>query len=306
MLFRWNQWIEHNLFWVIPLALVGGFFLFRGISSWIDLVPWLFAWITFAMALGCRASDLWAALQKPRLMFALFVAGHVVLALIGWLWGALWLGPNSDFRMGLILLAAIPFGISSILWVDQSKGNRAFTLAVVVLDTLLSPLTVPAMLKLFMQQSVEVPVAPLMSDLFWMLVVPTLVGVLVHEFNRGKVVAMTRNWLGLSVKGCFILVVMINAAAVAPQIEPFQADIPLLIPCIVTFVLCGYALGWFVSRREQREWQVAALYIGGMRNISLGLVIALPYFGPVVAFPVIVTILLQQPIATFIHRFIRK
>ncbi len=303
---RMNQWVERNLFWVIPLALVGGLFAFRGLSSWISLVPWLFAWITFAMALSCKASDIWEAFRKPKLMIGLFVVGHGLLALIGWLWGALLLGADSPFRTGLVLLAAIPFGISSIIWVDQAKGNRAFTLAIVVIDTVLSPITVPVVLSMLVHQQVEVPVWKLMNDLFVMLVVPTLIGVLMNEFTRGVAVQLTKKWIGLSTKVCFIFVVMINAAAVAPQIWPFRAVIPMLIPTLVSYIFIGYMSGWWIGKGESSFWRRSALFVGGMRNISLGLVVALPYFGPTVAFPVIVTILLQQPMATLMHRWVMR
>jgi len=57
---------------------------------------------------------------------------------------------------------------------------------------------------------------------------------------------------------------------------------------------------------KEKELIVAVSFSSGMRNISLGLVLALAYFEPLTAVPVVLSILIQQPFATLNHYALKK
>jgi predicted Na+-dependent transporter len=48
------------------------------------------------------------------------------------------------------------------------------------------------------------------------------------------------------------------------------------------------------------------MYTTGMRNNSLGIVLAFSFFEPRAAVPVLLSILIQQPMASFVHWLLRK
>ncbi len=56
---------------------------------------------------------------------------------------------------GLVLGMVIPTGVTSFIWVSIYKGNSALTLAIILIDSLLSPFIVPYSLSLFVGQKVE-------------------------------------------------------------------------------------------------------------------------------------------------------
>ena len=127
-------------------------------------------------------------------------------------------GAHSDYTIGLLLFAIIPLGISSVMWVGSSGGSVPFILAVVVLDTILSPLVVPALMDMFIGDAlVAWNASELILDLLTMVVLPTLIGVMLYEISKGRIKEWSAPVTQPISKLFFMLVVMLNAAAIAPM-----------------------------------------------------------------------------------------
>lgn len=72
----------------------------------------------------------------------------------------------------------------------------------------------------------------------------------------------------------------------------------------------GYLIAFLIGNflKFDRETTVALTFTGGMRNISIGAVLAVSYFPPSVAIPVVLAMLFQQVLASIygviiIHSF---
>ncbi|MNO99001.1 hypothetical protein D3C76_907630 [compost metagenome] len=83
----------------------------------------------------------------------------------------------------------------------------------------------------------------------------------------------------------------------------------LVIPSVFILVIISYIIGYYgtnLLRNPDRELKVTLSYAAGMRNISLGMVLAMSYFSPKASVPVVLGIMVQQPIATLFHAFLKK
>lgn len=302
-----NQLFEKWMFLIIPGSLVLGFALEAPLQSFVPAVPYLFAFVTLTMALGCGLGELRDVLRRPGIMGLTFLIAHVVSPLAGYALGVLAFGPDSPYVVGLVLFAIIPLGVSSVLWVGMSGGVVPLMLAMVVLDSMLSPLIVPAGIHLFFGESVQIDGLPLIVDLIVIIVLPTLIGVALHEWTKGKIQAATKPYAAPLSKLCFVGVVALNASAIAPYVEQLKRDMLVLVPIVVVLVGLCYAFGFlFTAKLRDRKVQTTVSYATGMRNISLGIVLALGYFSPLAAVPVVLSILIQQPIATVHHYVLQK
>lgn len=88
--------------------------------------------------------------------------------------------------IGFVLAVAIPTGVTSFIWVSICRGHLALCLAIILIDTLLSPFVIPALLHIVVGQSIEIDTLSLILDLLWMIVLPSLAGVLLNEFTKVK------------------------------------------------------------------------------------------------------------------------
>jgi BASS family bile acid:Na+ symporter len=304
---KFNDFFEKNMFVIIPSSMVAGFLFADHLASLTGWIAWLFAWITFVMALSCKVADLQTTFRRPTLMLIILLLAHLVAPWIVYKLGAFWFGAGSPYIIGMVLFAAIPLGVSSIIWVGLSNGNVALTLALVVIDTLFSPLILPAVLAQFFGARLDFEYWQLFRDLSLMIVLPTTFGVLVNHWTKGSFREKIHPYATPSTKLAFMLVVMINVAAITPFMSELRADLLKLVPVTLLVVVICYGLGFLACLLPGRRSQITTLpYLAGMRNISLGIVVGLQYFGPLAAVPVVLSILIQQPMATLNHWLLKK
>lgn len=302
-----NRYFEKWMFLIIPSSLVLGFVFANLLQPMVEAVPYLFAFVTLTMAIGCGLKELGGVLKKPGIMGLTFVLAHIVSPLIAYWVGTAIFGADSPYVVGLVLFTIIPLGVSTVLWVGMSGGSVALMLAMVVLDSLISPIVVPSAIHLFFDTSAGIETGPLMLDLFVIIVIPTVIGVALNQWSKGSIQEKIKPYTAPLSKICFVLVVALNASAISPYVEQLKEDMLTLVPIVVVLVGLCYALGFAgTSFMRDEKLQITVSYATGMRNISLGIVLALGYFSPLAAVPVVLSILIQQPLATAHHYVLQK
>lgn len=304
------SWFEKYTFILIPGSLVAGWFLSDPLLPYVSSIPYLFGYITLVMALGCGIGHLRAVMKRPLPVILTLLLAHAAAPLLAYGLGTLVFGPHSEFTIGLVLFAIIPLGVSSVLWVGSSGGSVPFILSVVVLDTLLSPIIVPALMELYFgTASLAWDMTDLVVDLLQMVVLPTGLGVLLYELSKGKAKIWSAPIAQPLSKIAFMLVVMLNAAAIAPHAAGMKQEMIVIVPAVIVLISICYGLGYYGAYMlpdKNREIQITQAYASGMRNISLGMVLATAYFSPQASVPVVLSIMFQQPAATIVHAMFRK
>jgi BASS family bile acid:Na+ symporter len=259
--------------------------------------------LTFVLALGCSTVQIKQALSKPLIFVLVLLLAHGAAPLLAYGTGVWIFGADSPYVIGLVLFTIIPLGVSSVIWVGMAGGNTAFMIPMIVLDSMLSPLLVPLLISWFFQQHLSIDPYAMMKDLMIIIVIPTLVGVLMPIRAKAKIKDKLSFVMAPTSKLSFISVIIINAAVIAPFVKDMKGDLMILIPVTIGLVVVGYILGYVGSLwLKSKEMMITLTYAIGMRNISLGIVLAITYFEPLTAVPVILSILLQQPMAALFLR----
>lgn len=303
-----NVVLEKIMPLLTPAAIVVGVLNEAALLPFTWLVPWIFAFMTLIGSLKSNFRDLLAVLAKPQKLIILLIILHIVMPLIGWL-AAMTFFPGDPYTVtGYVLLFAIPTGVVSVVWVSMHGGNVALTLALILIDTLLSPLVVPGTLYLLMGASVQIEIGEMMRGLLYMVVLPSVAGMLLNQFSKGKVTAVCGPPLAPFVKVGLFIVVSINGASIARYLKHPDGKLVLIIAVTFVTVILGYIIGALVSRSFRWDYEnaVAVQFNSGMRNLSAGAVLAVKYFPPAVALPVISGMLFQQILAACSGMFIRS
>lgn len=302
-----NRQFEQHMMIFIPGSLLIGFIFHSIFSGWGPAVPWLFGYITFIMGLDCNVRQIVNTLRQALPMLLLILLAHGMAPWLAYELGSLLFGADSPYVIGLVLFTVIPLGVSSVLWVSMSGGNVPLTLSLIVIDSMLSPIIVPWLIDLYFGSLIVFDTWGVMLDLLLIIVIPTLLGVAVNELTKGTAKPRYGPALLPVSKVAFALVVLINAAVIAPSVMLFKSDLLLLLPAAMLLIASGYVLGWLCAKPFKSAGLAEALsYSGGMRNISLGLVIGVAYFEPKAAVPVVLTIMLQQPTATLVYKILTR
>lgn len=302
-LLQFNHYIENRMFLVVFSGMLLGWSI-PGLAAWKSAVPFLFGYMTLVTALNISWGELRAVVVYPIPVLVTWILVHVGMPLFSL--GSSWcfLPSQSPFMAGSVLVMMIPIGIVSIIWTSVSDGEPSLALTTVAIDSLLCPLILPASIWLFLGKIVEFNAWSLMAGLFWMIVLPTLVGISLHDLSRGQ---LGRRWAHLNgplSKLFLTLVVAINIAAARGILLSFRDSAAGLMLLLLLQSSVGFLLGHGTGRVF--KWSGRRIrtmtFMSGLRNISAGIVIALQYFSPAVAIPVILTIIIQQPLAALAQR----
>lgn len=120
----------------------------------------------------------------------------------------------------------------------------------------------------------------MMRGLLWMVVLPSVAGMLLNQFSRGKISTVCGPPLAPFVKVGLFTVVSINGASIARYLKHPDGKLALIIAVTFVTVALGYVIGAVVSSRLHYDYAntVAVQFNSGMRNLSAGAVLAVQYF----------------------------
>jgi BASS family bile acid:Na+ symporter len=308
ILIKFNRILEQRMFLVIFSGLLLGL-LFPGLDRWKALVPILFGYMTLVTALNISWKGVFGVITMPGPILLILLLLHGVMPLFSLSISSLVWGVSSQFTVGMVLAVLIPIGVTSVIWTGLAKGETPLALTAVTIDSLISPFLVPISAVIFLGRSVQLDSRSLMIGLFWMIVLPTIVGISLHDLSKGSIGPAWSHINGPLSKIALSFVVAINVAAAQEIIIKMHTAFGPLLALLCLQVLAGYLVGFWAAKAFKYTYKraVGVTFSVGMRNISAGIVIALQYFSPQAAIPVVLAMLFQQPLASLFHKWlIRK
>lgn len=312
-LLKTNGFIERWIFLIMPVMMIGGMGMSVPLSRLVGWTPLLFMLLTFLSSLNADYRKLSQLGRRSVLLIAFFALIHLAIPWISSLYATFLFRSQPDLAAGMTLASLLPLGVTSIFWVSYNKGNLETALSLVTLNTLLSPLFVPLTFSLILGSLVKLDTASLFISLLKLVLIPTVLGMLVREWlGRRSYAERAWSWWkpGASVLGkvCLCFIVLLNAASIASQLHVVSGHAALLVVSVLGMMAIGYALSYAVARvfAADRETHIALVYAGGVRNYTVGVVLASAFFTPAAGLPVLVAMLLQHPLALLVHYAFRR
>jgi bile acid:Na+ symporter, BASS family len=308
MLQKINKQLEKIMPLITPVGVLTGVLLSAYLKDFSYLIPWIFAFMTFSGSLSSNFQSLKEVIIHPLPIFIAMLILHVLMPI--WAWGVGHIAFSGDVYTitGLILGMVIPTGVTSFMWVAIYKGNIPLVLSIILIDTLLSPIIVPYSLSLFMGEKIEMDFFNIMKGLLGMVVIPSLIGMYLNQVTKGKIKDQLGTRLAPFSKISLGFVVMLNGAVVAPYLRNINLKLISIIGTVFLIALTGYLFSFLIGKlfKGSRDNVISLTFTGGMRNISAGAVIAVSYFPPAVAVPVVVGMLFQQILASLNGHFLNQ
>lgn len=300
MLMNFNTWLQRWIAVLTPLSLVVGVMLHSVGEHLLFLVSWLFAFITFVAGLGMNSKEVRLVVKHPGVVLVTIAFLHILMPAWAYILSKL-VFDDHLLTIGFVLAVAVPTGVTSVIWVTISKGNLPLCLSIILVDTLLAPVIMPAILHVIVGEAIAVDTSSLILNLIWMILVPTLLGILLNELTKGKLPQVLRPKLAPFSKLSLFGIVAINGSAVAPYVKEFSWELIGIILLVFFVAASGYAAALLIGHLIWKDVVISTtiMYVGGMRNIATGVVIATTYFPAKVAMPVVFGMLFQQVLASF-------
>lgn len=252
---------------------------------------WLIAAIFFFSSLKVDGAKVLKQLTDIRM---LFVSTAMMLfifpAVVYWVLSAL----DSPLALPLLILAALPAGMTSPLLVELAGGRPSLAMVITTVTSLLAPFTIPVVIKLLAGATVKVSVGAMMLSLAKVIFIPFFLAQFIrHTVSEQKIGDASFLFKPISV----VLLGMLIAGVVARQSAPIIAGIYdgttfLLVLKLTLFFIVLHILGYVsLFWRDSRDKVTASVCLTYM-NFTLGILLADQYFNiPSVVIPVVLAVI---------------
>ena len=259
---------------------------FSALALW---QPWIFSWVAphistmlgiimLGMGMTLHWQDFSHVLRHPRDLGLGLVVQFGCMPLLAFALCHVFALPP---EMGMILVGTAPGGTASNVLTFIARGDVAFSVAMTAAATLVSLLLTPPLTWLL--GGVWVPVD--MGGLFWSIVkivlVPVLLGLLLHHFQRGLVDRLMP-FLPLA---SALVITLVIAGIIAVNAQNILSAGPAIFAAVIAHNLLGLAVGWFAACRLRfapSRRRALAIEIG-TQNSGLATALALAHFTPAAA-----------------------
>jgi len=289
---------------LIPLFLFLGLLLGDGVGQYVGVVMWLFAGTTFIGSLKIDFNAFLDTIKRPKGILVVMLILRVIMPMISLVFGRVFFPNDVYIQTGLLLFGLLPVAINSVLWTVITKGNVSLSLSIVLLDTILAPFILPFSILVLTGASIELDTVGMMKSLLLMVVVPSLVGMSLNQFTQGEISKKWSMRLAPFAKIALLLVILINGGNIRKYFPPVDLELLLIMVSITFLAIVGYMLSWKLAKwLNLSQGEVKAIvFSGGMRNMSTGVVIAVAYFPPRAAIPIVTGIFFQQIVCATIAK----
>ena len=216
-------------------------YAFPATSSWvIPNTAYLLGLILFGMGLTLTTEDFKRIAKRPIPVILGTVAHYVIMPGLAWLLCIIFHLKGAT-AAGVILVGSCPSGTSSSVMAFLSGGDVALDVSIETLSTLLAPLMIPMLLSFLADQYVSVPAQNLFLSTLRIVVVPIILGVVIHSIFGKKINAIIKI-MPLISQAAILLIV--GAVVSANHANIFTAATAFVIPVVMLHNLC-WLCPWF-------------------------------------------------------------
>jgi BASS family bile acid:Na+ symporter len=279
---RINNWIaKYMTVWIIIGAIIA-YNIPGPIAPLASYSNYCIMAVMLSMGLTVSLEDFRLVLTRPLDVFWGVLFRYLIMPFVAF--GIVHLlSLPTPLAVGLILVGCCPSGVASNVMTYLSRGDSALSITLSTVNTLLSPLLTPLMFTFLAGSMIKVPTGSLILSITEIVIVPVIVGALLHTFLP-KVVEFITPFVPL----ISVLAILITTSSGVAKSADMLANVALVAAlAVVLHNLSGLTLGYWSARavRMPRNKAKALCFEIGMENGGLAMTLALTYLAPVAVIP---------------------
>ncbi|MBT6121571.1 hypothetical protein HOH45_08935 [bacterium] len=198
---------------------------------------------------------------------------------------------EENLAMALLLLSALPAGVSSAAFTDIMKGKTSLGLTIVIFTNLLAPLTIPLLFWMVFTTTIELDYLSLIKDMSIIMIVPFLVAKCLKHVILKPIIHKITDYYDVMILSLLAMMMMITigsqAEFVMQNISSQLKTIGILFSAFFLFQVLGYVSVFWVNKGEK----VAVSNSKMIMNNILGIVLGLAFFPPEVSHIIILSLI---------------
>ncbi len=248
------------------------------------LMPVAIAYIMFGIGANLRFSDFQKTFKRPKALITGLIAQMILLPITAFVINMLF-DIDPIYKVGLVLIASCPGGTTSNIVTLFLRGRLALSVTLTAFNSFLILFTIPFIMRfaLFvyegLEQDIEMPILETIANMFFTVLLPTIVGMLYRHYFPG-IVHRTEKIINISMT-VFLLFVFIGIFTFENSGNGELAQYAFLF--VPTFILnvVSMFVGYFLSRSvsiTNRGRYTIAIQVG-LQNSALAIFVASKILG---------------------------
>ena len=198
---------------------------------------------------------------------------------------------ETNLRVGFILIAITPVGITSSILVKVLEGDIELSLISIILFNIISIFSYPLIIKLlFNSQEIHIPISKTITNLFLLIFIPFVLSIIIKKIKK---VTPTILFLSKYTNYLLSMIIFIAVSSSSGIIRKYSLKEISLIFAITFFIALSYfGLGLILGKNSKIKKTLSITL--GQKNTGLCIWVSLTYFSPITVLPATVYIIIHH------------
>ena len=244
-------------------------------------LPLAIAFIMFSLGLNLKISDFSRIFTQPKDLLTGLFSQVIILPIVAFTLINFYPNLPVELAVGVMIIAAVPGGATSNFFTSLAKGDVALSISLTAITSLICIISIPFIAvysySFFVGTEINVSILQKSLELFAIVTVPTILGMLVNNFFNSFALNFESKAKVISI---VLLALVIIGAVIKYQSDVVnyfkQAGLITLILNILMMIIAFYIGKFFASSIKQAKTFVFEL---GLQNGTIAIFVADSIFG---------------------------
>jgi BASS family bile acid:Na+ symporter len=230
----------------------------------------------FLVFLKIDAIEVFEKIRNFRLMIFISVVYMIIVPVLFYF---LTIFFDRQLATGLLLLTAMPAGVSSPALVDLLKGNIPLAMSIAVVTQIIAPFTVPLLFWIIGSKNLEINILLVFKDIVMLIFIPMI---LAQSAKRFFPHAISRRQHLFTSVNVFVLFSFVYIAISSQRDIIIANPVSLIWKTVILYLVFTllHATGYLMGFRQNKENKIAYAVTSAYMNNGMAIVLASAYFGP--------------------------
>lgn len=186
---------------------------------------------------------------------------------------------DRELATGILLLTAMPAGVSTAALADIVKGNVPLSMSLAIVTQLVAPFSVPLLFWLVANNTLSINKMLLFRDIAILVFLPLLIAQVIKKYLPGSIKKTQHFFTAANVFLLFSFVYVALSSQRDIILENPAGLIWKIALLYVIFIVLHFA-GYMICFRDSRENRISLAICAAYMNNGMAIVLAVSYFSP--------------------------